>query len=215
MATTPHLASDLEDLRLHLGLDSFTALLGHSQGGAVVLAYAEMYPDRVEKLVLLNHSLPGMTDRRVFMDDSALEKDERFAEAVEVLRTAEPRTDEEFTEMVFRIWPVYFFDPVSFVGVLREAVGGRVMPIKCWRSVYGCDRALRDGRLVKGLKRVTARTLVISGKDDLICGPRIAEVTDNGIRDTVVLRYERCGHFPWIERREDTLRDINAFLDGG
>lgn len=180
-----------------------------------MLAYAQMYPDRVEKLILLNHSLPGMADRRSLVDSSALEKDEELAEAVEVLRTAEPQTDEEFTDMVYRIWPAYFFDPGSFVGVLREAVGGRVMPIDCWRSVYGCDRVLRDGRMVEGLQRVKARTLIVSGKNDLTCGPRIAEVTGNGIRDTVALQYEKCGHFPWIERREDTLRDIDAFLNGG
>lgn len=212
MSTTPHLASDLEDLRQHLGLDAFPALLGHSHGGAVVLAYAQMYPERVRSLVLLSHSLPGVEHRRV--TERWVARDERYSEAVAVLRAAEPRSDVEFTEMVRRGWAVWFFDPARYVDVLKDAVGERVMSVGCWRSVYACDRGSADGRMVEGLGRVMARTLVVFGKDDLVCGPRIAEVTRKGIRDVVVLGYERCGHFPWIER-EETLRDINAFLDSG
>jgi len=46
---------DVEAVRAHLGLDRLS-LLGHSAGANVVLRYAERYPDRVERLVLVTPS---------------------------------------------------------------------------------------------------------------------------------------------------------------
>ena len=48
---TEDYVGDLEELRVHLGLDRML-LLGHSHGGLVAHAYAAAHPDHVEKLVL-------------------------------------------------------------------------------------------------------------------------------------------------------------------
>ena len=42
------MANDLEALRVHLGLSEIS-ILGHSNSGAIALAYAARYPDRVSK----------------------------------------------------------------------------------------------------------------------------------------------------------------------
>jgi pimeloyl-ACP methyl ester carboxylesterase len=47
------MAGDIAAVVDHLGLERF-ALVGHSMGGGVALAYAGMYPDRVEQLLLLD-----------------------------------------------------------------------------------------------------------------------------------------------------------------
>ena len=62
MSSMPDLASDLGDLREHLHLEQYPVLLGHSNGGAIALGYAEMYPRRVAKLILLNHQLIRVQD---------------------------------------------------------------------------------------------------------------------------------------------------------
>lgn len=49
--TTPHLIADIEALRRHLGVASWT-VLGFSWGTTLGLAYAEAHPDRVDRLVL-------------------------------------------------------------------------------------------------------------------------------------------------------------------
>src|SRR2546423_14860851 len=53
------MAEDLESLRRYLDISAFPVLLGHSNGGTIALAYAELYPTRVEKLVLIDHQLLG------------------------------------------------------------------------------------------------------------------------------------------------------------
>jgi len=55
------MANDIERLRQHLGLEKID-LLGHSNGGTIALDYAERYPDKVQKLLLLTHDLYGYDD---------------------------------------------------------------------------------------------------------------------------------------------------------
>ena len=58
--TTPHLVADIEALRQHLGIESWT-VLGISWGTTLALAYAHAHPERVSGLVL---ALVGTGSRR-------------------------------------------------------------------------------------------------------------------------------------------------------
>jgi proline iminopeptidase len=51
--TLDEYVEDLEALRRHLGLDALK-LAGHSHGGSVALKYALAYPERVDRLLVLN-----------------------------------------------------------------------------------------------------------------------------------------------------------------
>ncbi|OJJ31608.1 hypothetical protein ASPWEDRAFT_176672 [Aspergillus wentii DTO 134E9] len=210
MSSMPHLASDLEDLRVYLEIKKFSALIGHSNGGAIALGYAEMYPERVQKLILLDHQLVGFKDRvllEVFKDDN------RYREAFMALKHSPHQTDEEFTRHVRAILPLYFVEPKRFVPVLEQSIGDRFMPVWCYRSVYGCDNKLSNPtQMIDGLTKIRAKTLMIFGKEDMICGLSIATRTKEGIDGAQLIVYDDCGHFPWIEKKEETFNDIVAFL---
>ena len=51
--TYEHLADDLEELIIHLGIEKFT-LIGHSMGGKTAMYYAQKYPSRLEKMVVVD-----------------------------------------------------------------------------------------------------------------------------------------------------------------
>ena len=51
--TYEHLADDLERLILYLGIDQFT-LIGHSMGGKTAMYYSQKYPNRLEKMVVVD-----------------------------------------------------------------------------------------------------------------------------------------------------------------
>lgn len=51
--TYEHLADDLERLIQHLEIDQFT-LIGHSMGGKTAMYYAQKYPNRLEKMVVVD-----------------------------------------------------------------------------------------------------------------------------------------------------------------
>ncbi|PTU19624.1 hypothetical protein P175DRAFT_0483243 [Aspergillus ochraceoroseus IBT 24754] len=214
MSSMPHLASDLDDLREHLHLLRFPVLMGHSNGGAIVLGYAEMHPTRVSKLILLNHQLIGLRDRADDLQDKDLTQ-HPSPSTKKKTPNPKPTTDKSFTASVQSRWSLYFYNPAVYVPSLLAAIGTRIMPIWCYRSVYGCDEnqeLQHPQQMITGLERVRAKTLVISGRDDLICGLKIAERSKEGIPDSKMIVYDRCGHFPWIEREKRFFKDIREFL---
>lgn len=214
MRSMPDMASDLEDLREHLCLDRFDVLLGHSNGGAISLGYAEMYPARVSRLVLLNHQVVGITDRNL----AALEEtkdDPRYRGAWESMLDRRTDTDEDFTKSVNAMWPVYFSAPERYTDELLNAIGDRKMSVWCYEAQGQCDRSLDDPlQMLHGMKNVRARTIVLFGSDDRICGLSIAERTVQRIPEARLITLDKCGHFPWIEQREETLRCIRRFIEG-
>ncbi|KGO73101.1 hypothetical protein PITC_098320 [Penicillium italicum] len=213
MSSMPDLASDLEDLRQHLHLERYPVLLGHSNGGAIALGYAEMYPSRVSKLVLLDHQLVGFQDKRLLQLE-ATRIDPRYQDAWDSVQDRQTGSDEEFTDSVRRMWPLYFFDPKQYVPELLRDIGDRKLSVWCYQAQGRCDKELRDPmQMVKRLGDVQAETLIIFGREDMICGIGIAERAAKNIRNSQVITYSECGHFPWIEKREQTVLDIRKFIE--
>lgn len=213
MRSMPDMASDLEDLRVYLGLDRFDTLIGHSNGGAIVLGYAEMYPAGVERLILLNHQVVGIQDRRI-VDMEATQHDPRYRGAWQSVLNRRTDTDEEFTSSVNNMWPLYFFDPQRYTDELLDAIGDRKMSVWCCEAQNQCDRKLEDPmQMLHRMKDVRARTLVLFGADDMICGRRIVERTMERIPNASMIELSECGHFPWIEQREKTMYHIRQFIE--
>ncbi|KAJ5163971.1 uncharacterized protein N7500_005801 [Penicillium coprophilum] len=212
MSSMPDLASDLEDFRQHLHLEQYPVLLGHSNGGAIALGYAEMYPSRVGKLVLLDHQLVGFQDKRLLQLE-ATRIDPRYQDAWDSMLDRKTDSDEEFTESVRAMWPLYFFDPRQYVPELLHDIGDRKLSVWCYQSQARCDKELLNPmQMVEKLGDVQAETLVIFGREDMICGTGIAERTVKGIKHARLITYGECGHFPWIEKREQTMMDIRKFI---
>jgi proline iminopeptidase len=69
------------------------------------------------------------------------------------------------------------------------------------------------------LEKVQARTLVIGGREDNICGwdtngKRTADTINegkNGKAELVVVN--DCGHFPWVEKKGQFLDAVVRFLE--
>src|SRR6478735_769576 len=68
--TTWHLVSDIEALRLHLGIESWL-VFGGSWGSTLALAYAETHPSRVSELVLRGIFLLRKEEIRWFYQEGA------------------------------------------------------------------------------------------------------------------------------------------------
>lgn len=213
MSTMPDMSSDIEDLRKHLGVERFPVILGHSNGGAIALGYAELFPDRVQKLILIDHQIIGMQDRKT--DKLLATKDNpAYRGAWDNLVNRRADTDDELTASVNSIWPLYFHDPAKYTDELLHAIGDQKMSVWTYRWQAHCDRNLANPtQMADGLKYVRAKTLVIFGQEDMIIGLKIA-VRTMEISGAEMITYKECGHFPWIEQKEFTLRDIRRFIEG-
>jgi pimeloyl-ACP methyl ester carboxylesterase len=213
------LARDIDSLRIHLQLDFFATVLGHSHGGTIALAYAELFPSRVRNLILLDHRLPSLDDTASFKRFRQERRgDHRYEAAYQTChRSTTPKDDLGFTGYLRDIIPIYFADPEKYVPSFRAMVLCDEDPASAWCSerVHCCNRQPEINAVMKArLADIRARTLIIFGSQDAQCSVENGEATERGIPNARLVRLENCGHFPWIEQPLQTFAVIRAFLCG-
>ncbi len=209
-----HIVSDLEALRLHLGLDKFHAVLGHSSGGTLALGYAIDHPERVERLILLNSDLLGHV-----RDDVSF-----FTDLLGQLLTNPPTTDDEFRTFILDILPLYFALP-DLGGPEEFARAWTTTPsLWAYMAYYAADSANLPGQGAPGngnakwkqineLSRVTARTLVLTGREDRTTPVEVSAAIAQGIKLSVCCFIGACGHVSWIERPDVVWDVVEDFLE--
>ncbi|CAD6579999.1 MAG: hypothetical protein ASARMPREDX12_009431 [Alectoria sarmentosa] len=207
--SSKHMVEDLEILRQYLKLGSML-LLGHSNGGSIVLGYAQQYPSHVEKLVLIDHELQGFDDSATYIEFAMKRKDDHiYGAALERLQSFKADTNEEMQEGLNGILPFYFANPTESVPKMLETMED--MP-SSWALNHqrAADRE-RPTYLVDDLNKVEATTLIVVGRDDPFCSVKAAEKTHAGMATSELVILEDCGHFAWIENRE-CLDVVSRFL---
>lgn len=206
------LVDDLEELRLHLGLEDF-ALIGHSHGGFLSLHYALRHPRRVSRLIALNAQLVGVPPHPEERD--ALPDHDLFGPAMAAFETAggfdalfSARTDREATDLLEIMAPLYFQNPDGVSG-FRRFLSVRDVPVRTMQAVSAADGGFPlDGRL----RRLDVPTLVVSGRHDIFCPPSGARTLAETLPHARLLMMEGSGHFPWVEEPEAFFREALGFL---
>ncbi|KAI5456500.1 Alpha/Beta hydrolase protein [Mariannaea sp. PMI_226] len=212
------MAEDIEQLRKHLGLDAIPVLLGHSNGACIVLQYAQQYPSRVSKLVLVDAETHDSPPNDNFQQWAAKRKDDPiFGPALAAMigsRQSPPKSDEEFGQMLDSILP-YYFNDASFATTFREQLDVDVDPMSVWAFLRqsACDSEPAN-RLphVADAGKVTAKTLVVWGKQDALCSQVAAAAIAEGIPDSELVLIDDCGHVPWVEKHDEFMSALTRFL---
>lgn len=190
-------ARDLAALMDHLGLD-VAGVVGLSMGGQVALELYRLFPDRVDSLTLT------ATNPRAETPEGRATR----AATAERLRAEGMRgyTDEMLVGMMSA-------DNVRTL----PAVADRVRAMMYAAPPEGAAAALR-GRAqrpdyVPLLRRVSAPTLLVAGRDDRFTPPDLTESMHVLIPDSVVEIIEGAGHLPNLERPERYNEVLRRFLD--
>ena len=220
------MADDLESLRIHLGLSTIPVLVGHSNGGAISLAFAEEYPDKVDKLVLIGGQLIGYDSGPVFKQH----KEERkgllqYNEAYENWeKSMSAQTDAEFRDRLPILLPAFFVDPVRHCPTYANSIRSSLPKVWNARSQEAADKQYAKTTDVNGetqmmaeLIRVKAKTLCSYGVSDIVCavgsGQMIVDRIKSAGTQAELHVYEASGHLPWIEQEEEFIERTLAFLE--
>jgi pimeloyl-ACP methyl ester carboxylesterase len=208
--------SDLEELRLHLGLEKMQ-LLGHSHGGVVAQLYAATHPGRVSRLVLASTLARFGPEQDAAMRAGMDRRSGQswYPDAVAALEAEQAgkfANDQELGDLVFRELPLYFahYGPVEagYLDTLRsENINGDTL--KLFNREIFTTFDLRNR-----LPNVAAPALVITGDDDFICGPLCAaEITAAvaGAREVIV---GDSGHMVFVEQPQVFHDEVADFLLG-
>lgn len=200
--------ADVEELRTDLGEDRID-LLGFSHGGLVAAAYAIAHPGRIRRLVL-TVGLAAFTPEMQAEAERVIASfagEPWHADAVAALAREESGdygTREEAASMWNAMAPLYFSRWDERYRPLVEVERLNPEPL---RQFNATPFDLRDD-----LGRIDAETLVITGRDDFICGPAAAQVLADGIRRSERVVVEDAGHMLHLEQPAAYSAAVEAFL---
>jgi len=206
--------SDLEELRIHLGLERMQ-LLGHSHGGMIAMAYAARFPGRVERLILASTLARFSREQKAAME-SGMEKrsgepwyDDARA-ALEAEGAGEFSSDKDLADLAMREFPFYFARYGEATRRYLESIRPDVPnqdPLRLFNKEIFETFDLRPES-----PRITAPTLVITGEEDFITGPQCAADLSRGIRGAETVLLPDTGHFLFFEAPAAFREAVLSFL---
>jgi proline iminopeptidase len=210
----PDYASDVEALRVHLGLEK-PIVTGWSHGGIVVQQFACTYPDSLSKLILVDTSayfgefLSDMeTAVKEFKDEPWYEKS--FA-ALQAEWAGNYQTDEDMARLWVEEMKFYFKKFDARAEAYHERTRDlpvRIAPLKTFNDKEAATMDLRPQ-----LKNITVPTLVIVGRHDFITNVAMAEEIVKNIPNAKLEIFEDSGHFAVVEEPEKFYRVIKEFVE--
>jgi proline-specific peptidase len=206
--------SDLEELRIHLGLDRML-LLGHSHGGVVAQAYAARHPARVERLVLASTLARFQADQQQAMETAMQAKagESWYADAsaaVEAEQAGDWGSDEELAALVLREMPFYFATYGEPEREYLQILEGEI-PVGDALRLFN-EEIFAAFDLRPELAAITAPTFVITGEDDFITGPICSREIADGIAGARLDVIPDCGHFVFVEQPQRFADAVTTFL---
>jgi proline iminopeptidase len=208
-----HMADDIEQLRLYLGLPAID-MFGHSNGGAIAISYAERYGMHLRKLILVSSQLLGFDAGKMiqsFLDASAI--DPRYRDAVPYALQPHPEDDADFRQHFINRLPLYLHDPQENAATFIRHMG---QSFSAWPSrMQAAVDQLPAAEQITKLAEICAQTLILAGRHCWVCPVAISERLRAGIGGSRLVVFERSGHFPWIEEPEHFFREVTRFLGNG
>ena len=203
-------AADLELLRDHLGLRQI-ALLGHSAGGSIALAYAAEQPERVERLVLVS-AFARFADEHEAVAAAmraARSSEPWYRDAVavgeKIARADRSMTDAELGALIARgagfCFARYGPRQAAYAALMRD----EGVNVSAWLAQDEDD-------LRPLLPHITAPTLVVAGEADCLVAPAASQEIAAGLPHGRIIELADAGHYPWVDQPDAFRSAVSAFL---
>ena len=192
-----YFAEEIKRLLDSLSIDQCT-MIGHSLGGYVTLAFAEKHPHRLKGIGLFHSTAYAYTE---------LKKANRN----KTIKFIEENGVDTFASS---------FVPPLFDHSTREKYGDEInYLIKVAKNtdplaVIETSKAMRDRPdRTSVLEGIQVPVMFIIGKEDGAV-PFESSMKQVGMpKESVVHIYEKCGHMGMIEKKEETMKAVNSFLE--
>lgn len=210
---------DLEDLRLHLGVDRMD-LLGHSAGGFIASAYAIAHPDRLRRLVLVT-SLLELSPADVAGRDAirAGRADEPWyavaTAALDALESSGDALPASYREQLSAVGRPFYYGrwderATAHAGATPAQVNPDVAahfggPFGDNWEAHPHARALGD---------VGVPALAVAGGVDGLTPPSCSVALVAALPDAELAVLDGSGHYPWVDRPELFRACVERFLAG-
>jgi len=171
-------------------------IIGHSMGGYVALAFADMFPDNLKGLCLFHSSAYADSDEK---------KKDRFR-AIHLVKASKTVYTKNTIKSLFATKNLkYLRDEIAFAGNIakqtsKQGIVAALLGMK--------DRVSRD--LILGLVEYPIM-MVIGEHDNVLPYKQLLEQSEV-IKNKTVLYLEHDGHFGFLESPRESQREIRKFL---
>ncbi len=201
--TMEQLADDAAGLLDALGHAS-VIVFGHSYGGFVAQEMAIRHADRVRALVLCD-TTPGELGATESPSD---EQGPPLPEAAVELMSSVPERDDELSEMMASMLGLIYLHkrPADEVAWIMEGTQFRAAAL-----VRGFE-VLSQWSSVDRLNQITAPTLLLWGRHDMVCSAPQATRIASRIRGSQLAMFEESGHMPWLEEPDAFFTTLEQWL---
>ena len=173
-------------------------IVGHSLGSMVAQTFAEYWPQRTGRVVLISSTggpPPGARPRKP-----------QFDYAAAIRRLHEPIDPDSAFMREWWASP----EPVDPQFLRRERRNAAAIPLQVWLAVL--DQGLVDSDLQRTLPRLRAPTLLIWGSADPIMEPPVRRTLRRALPRAKVVIFPGLGHNPLWEDPRACAAVINQFL---
>ncbi len=172
-------------------------IVGYSMGGMIALKYAVMYPDTVNRLILLNTDYGG--SERVQPDEWVMDW------MNQTLKTPEENLDRAGKVLLTESFRTAHPDPSTWFVDYGEvadpvAVQEQFIAFRSWEGVYS------------DLPTIRSKTLVITGDQDIVIPPENSVIIADQIPDATLIIREGQAHGMIFVEPEEIAGIIEDFL---
>lgn len=201
--STPSFVADLHAFSEALGLDKFI-LFGHSMGGRNSMAFTGQYPEKVEKLVIV--------DIGPVVDPAGGDRITKEMQAV-------PEEFDSFEDIV-----TYMSKQNRFASdaVLRRRLTYASKQLASGKFGWRYDLAVREQRrhgtggtpqdLWPAVRNITCPTLVVRGADTDTLSVDMANEMEKTLAQGKLVQVSRAGHMVFEDNPEDFITAVSSFL---
>jgi len=174
-----------------IGLTKFH-LGGNSMGGHITAAYALLYPEDVESIILIDAAGITINDDIPYQDD-----DKPIATAADF---------DAYMDLLFVRKPPI---PASFKRYfVQQAQSNFDWMNRIRADIRNSADAILNGRI----NAIKVPTLVLWGDKDKLIDIAVGEAYHKGIPGSTFVVFKECGHSPQYERPQETANAILEFL---
>ncbi|HHD79137.1 MAG TPA: alpha/beta hydrolase, partial [Epsilonproteobacteria bacterium] len=202
LAQADFLQKIIEKLMLEKEIDSFS-LAGHSIGGLVVLL-ADKLP--IDKLILIDTV-------GVHVKLTSMQKEAQKMGNIDELSFLNITSRKSLKALLPEVYYKVPYIPNFILDVMIEKKNSiNTFEKRKFRAIVDDDMLHRDD-LTETLKSISQETLIVWGKEDLGIDVASAYKMHELIKHSTLKIYDKCRHYPQLEKPKELAHDIIKFLE--
>lgn len=200
---------DIDAIRKHFNLDKLS-LLGTSYGSMAAIGYAGMYPDNVDKLILVagSHNYHFLEQAKVNVEARGTAEQKHFCDTF--LWPGKFTSVDEVKAFFNVMSPLYSRKVAQGLIPSPYNFGSYDYPFELLNDAFSSQFWCFD--YTKLLPNIKAATLLIFGEHDWINDPKFARQMAMSIPDALLHILPDCGHSVSVDAPQAYKELISAFL---